>query len=31
MRMRSGRYHVYYIRGSLFWVASGVVVFSRRE
>ena len=25
MRMRSDRYYVYYVRGSLFWVASDVV------
>ena len=25
--MRSGRYNVQYIRGSLVWVASGIVVF----
>ena len=30
MRKRSDRYHVSHIRGSLFWVASGVVGFSRR-
>ena len=31
VRMRSDRYYVQHIRGSLSWVASGVVGFSRRE
>ena len=31
VRMRGDRYYVQYIRGSLSWVASGIVVFSRRE
>ena len=31
VRMRSDRYYVQYIRGSLSWVASGIVSFPRRE
>ena len=31
VRMRSDRYYVQYIRGSLSWVASGIIGFSRRE
>ena len=31
VRMSSDRYYVQYIRGSLSWVASGIVGFSRRD
>ena len=31
VRMRCDRYFVQYIRGSLSWVASGIIGFSRRE
>ena len=31
VRMRSDKYYVQFIRGSLPWVASGMIGFSRRE